>query len=411
MKVCLHVLSPLRTNIRAVRAVTALAQAGFMITLVDIEHHSSRSNDKDLAAKFIITPKEQEIENVNLRHIFLPERFALFYEPTHALRWLLFKALRMVYAIVVLLRTPADIYHASDLTALPACYIAALMHHKPLILEVYDMPLVSPQTMRWKWLYILCRRVLKLMVSRCYVVISPSPQIVQEMKRCYGSKAGMLLRNMPPYQPPPTSNHIRDYLNLSPRTRIVLYQGILMKDRGLDVIIPAARFLNPNIVIVFMGKGEMQAELQALIRQEGVTERVKMIPSVPYAELLTWTASTDVGLIIYRPDSPNVHMMLPNKLFEYLMAGVPILASPLEAVVEIVETYGVGHIVRSQQPEDVAKAINTLLANEEARVQMRINALAASQRDLNWNVESHKLVQLYYDILPEFRADESVLQR
>src|SRR5450432_381246 len=170
MKVCLHVLSPLRTNIRAVRAVTALAQAGFMITLVDIEHHSSRSNDKDLAAKFIITPKEQEIENVNLRHIFLPERFALFYEPTHALRWLLFKALRMVYAIVVLLRTPADIYHASDLTALPACYIAALMHHKPLILEVYDMPLVSPQTMRWKWLYILSKRVLKLMVSRCHVV-------------------------------------------------------------------------------------------------------------------------------------------------------------------------------------------------------------------------------------------------
>ena len=119
----------------------------------------------------------------------------------------------------------------------------------------------------------------------------------------------------------------------------------------LIYLVRAGHFLDPNNVIVLMGKGESQATLEALIAQEGVEQQVKLLPAVPYAELLTWTASADLGLIIYQAHSANVPMMLPNKLFEYLMAGVPVLASPLEAVVEIVNAYQVGNIINALDPQ------------------------------------------------------------
>jgi glycosyltransferase involved in cell wall biosynthesis len=236
------------------------------------------------------------------------------------------------------------------------------------------------------------------MMPRCSAVISPSPPLVKELQRFYGGPTAALVRNIPPYQPPVSSDRLRRYLNLDPKVRIALYQGSLGNDRGLDILVRAARFLDPDIVIALMGKGESQAVLEALITREGVGDRVKFVPPVPYVELLNWTASADIGLIIYRPQSANVPMMLPNKLFEYLMAGVPVLASPLEAVVDIINTYEVGSIVRSLDPEEVGHAMSALLADHKALGRMRRNALAACQRELRWDVESQQLIQLYQDV-------------
>jgi glycosyltransferase involved in cell wall biosynthesis len=142
------------------------------------------------------------------------------------------------------------------------------------------------------------------------------------------------------------------------------------------------------------------ARLEALITSEGVADRVKIIPAVPYEELLEWTASSDMGLIVYPPDySQNVQMMLPNKLFEFLMAGVPVLASPLEAVAEVIRAYGVGQVVSSLAPPDIGAAINAMLADQHALDRMRCNALRAAQEDLNWEKEQQKLVRLYHEIL------------
>jgi len=152
----------------------------------------------------------------------------------------------------------------------------------------------------------------------------------------------VVIRNILRYQPPISSDRLRHHLGLGSHTRIALFQGNL-DSRGIERLIPAAKFMDPGIVIVLMGQGANQADLETLIIREGVSNQVKIIPPVPYAELLTWTASADIGLIIYSPSSaqtlsPNIQMCLPNKLFEYLMAGLPILASSLDAVADIIMT-------------------------------------------------------------------------
>src|SRR5205823_11753156 len=149
--------------------------------------------------------------------------------------------------------------------------------------------------------------------------------------------------------------------------------------------------LEQNKVIVLMGKGigSTSVELEALASREGIADRVKILPPVPYEELLEWTASADIGLIVYSPDqSLNVKMCLPNKLFEYLMVGLPVLATPLDAVTDILRSYNVGRVVPSLNPEDIGVAINEMLAEQDTLASMRRNALEAVQHDLCWEKES-----------------------
>jgi glycosyltransferase involved in cell wall biosynthesis len=94
-------------------------------------------------------------------------------------------------------------------------------------------------------------------------------------------------------------------------------------------------------------------------------------------------------------------MYLPNKIFEYIMAGLPILSSQVDTVTEVLKTYAVGQILPSFAPDEIGEAINALLADRVALERMRRNALAASQQDLNWEKEGQQLIQLYQSILSE----------
>jgi len=210
-----------------------------------------------------------------------------------------------------------------------------------------------------------------------------------------------LIRNVPEYRTVSKSDRLRQYLGLTPETRIVLYQGYLQPNRGLDRLIRAAAFLEQDIVIVMMGKnrGTTQAQLEALIASEGVADRVKIIPPAPYTELLDWTSSADIGVNVASPDySLNVRCFLPNKLFEYLMSGVPVLTSSLEAMVEVINTYDVGQVLPSLEPADIGKAINKMLADPAALARMSSNALEATEKEFNWEKEKLKLIPLYEGI-------------
>jgi glycosyltransferase involved in cell wall biosynthesis len=388
-KICMHIVGAASADVRAMRAGTALAKAGFDISIIDVESQSTEENR----------------EGIRIKHMFVPKAFSA----TRFKRWSLFRAISLlIRGTLSLVTTSADIYHALDLPALPACYIAAIVRRKPVVFESYELPLSTlppaEMGMSRRLLQALLALLLRHIIPRCTAVIVVSQPIVEEMRRRYQCSNLSLIRNIAPYQRVVKNDILRQKLGLAAHVRIALYQGYLQPDRGLDTLIQAAPFLEKDTVIVIMGKDKvgMLAELDALIASKGIAERVKIIPAVPYEDLLTWTASADIGLIIYTPDySQNVQMMLPNKLFEFLTAGVPVLASPLEAVVDIITSYNIGYVVSSLAPASVGAAINAMLADQNALDRMRLNATRAAQEDLNWEKERQKLIQLYHDILKE----------
>lgn len=386
IKVCMHVLECVRDDGRVLREAKTLIEEGFAVSIVDIE--SERS-----------CPVEEDIHSIHVRHIIMPSWFSYFW---HFDPRFLFKAIWMLFRCILrLIQTPADIYHVHDAKALPACYIAALLRRKPLIFDAHELPLAE-RTIRWHGLSRVSQCLVARMVPKCAGVITVSPPIADVISKRYNYPKVSLIRNTPAYKTVPRSDRLRKHLGLGSEAMIALYQGNLQPDRQLDKLVQAATFLEKNIVIVLMGKGigSVPAELETLVSQAGITDRVKILPPVPYEELLEWTASADIGLIVYSPEqSLNVKMCLPNKLFEYLMVGLPVLATSLDAVVDVLCTYDVGRVVPSLKPEDIGTAINQMLADRNALASMHHNALDAAQHELCWEKESKQLVCLYQEIL------------
>ena len=388
--VCMHVLGTASTDPRVMRAATALVKRGYAVTLVDIADKADCQSEED-------------IRGICTKHVLVSRSFL----STQFDKWALVRvALLFVRSTLRVLQTQADIYHAHDVSALPACYIAASLRRKPIIFEAHEMPLferpLSDLGRSRRWLRKLLAVLLAYMVPRCAGIITVSPPIVEEIRCRYGVPEVTLIRSVPEYRAVAKSDRLRQYLGLKAEVRIALYQGNLQPNRILDRLVHAAAFLEQDIVIVMMGanRGTTQAQLEALISSERVSDRVKILPPVPYAELLDWTASADIGLTIFPPDySLSIRFTLPNKLFEYLMAGRPVLSSQLDAIAEVIKTYDVGQIVSSLSPSDIGTAINAMLADAAALARMRSNAFEVARRELHWENESQKLIQLYQAVL------------
>lgn len=385
IKVCMHVLERARTDGRVMRAATALKDAGFTLFIVDIENEGNQ--------------KVEDVSGICVKHVKVPGPFMA----TRFRRWGLIKALVLfLRSTLRLVLTPADVYHAHDIAALPACYIAARLRRKPLIFDAHELPLKELEGANRRWLRLVLTPPLVSIIRRSTGIITSSPFYAWEMRKRYRITEVSLIRNLPPYRVVAKSDRLRQHLGLSPATRIALYQGNIQADRGLDILVRAAPFLEKNIVIVMMGKGvePTLSELQALMESEEVADRVKILPPVPYAELLDWTASADLGLNVLPPDySLSIRYSLPNKLFEYMMAGVPVLSSALDATSEVIKSYDVGQVVSSLTALDVGSAINTMLADGDTLARMRMNALEAAQHELCWEKESDQLIALYRKIL------------
>lgn len=384
----MHILRDASTDVRAIRSGTALIQEGYDVSIIDIKNHGS-------------SPIKEELHGIHLQHLLIPN----WHTSRHSEVQFFITALRtFILSIIWLFQSRADIYHATELNALPACCIVAALRRKPLVYEAYELHIPYPETdvAFWRWASKPLMRFLAFALPRCAGVIATTPFYAQEMQKHFHLKEVTLLRNIPPYTTVQKNDRLREYLGLTPQTRIALYHGHLQRNRGLDKLVRAAAFLEENTVIVLMGDGysNVKQELEELVLTKGVADRIKFVPPTPhYEDLLDWIVSADLGLILYTPDySLAVKLILPNKLFEYIMAGVPVLASQLDAVAEIIATHDVGQIVPSLAPADIAAAINSLLADTATLARMRHKALDAAQQKFYWEKESEQLLYLYHKI-------------
>jgi glycosyltransferase involved in cell wall biosynthesis len=213
----------------------------------------------------------------------------------------------------------------------------------------------------------------------------------------------LVVRNCPdPYDPPGTRpDRIRELLGIPPDTAVVLYQGGLMTERGVEQGMEAILEV-PGAHYVVMGYGSQRAAFIELAAQARFRGRVSVIDAVPPEELLAWTASADVMLMAIQPTTLNHRFTTPQKLWEAIAAGIPVVASDLPGMAEVVREVGCGTLCDPTNPASIAAAIRELLAlSADARAAMRTRTLAAAHDRYNWRVQADVLLAGYAGLIGE----------
>jgi glycosyltransferase involved in cell wall biosynthesis len=298
---------------------------------------------------------------------------------------------------------PADIWHGMWIASLPAVVRAksrfggvGLYDSRDVFFESRDWPNVGR-----------VRRALLAAVERgwahsCAAVLTVNDAYAEMLEKNLGVARPVVVMNCPErYEPPePPPDLIRERLGLPPGTAVVLYQGGLLTERGIEETMEAIRDL-PEAVLVLMGYGGMRDAYSEQAAREPYVGKVFVLDAVPPEELLAWTASSDLSVMAIQPTTLNHRYTTPQKLFESLAAGVPVVASDLPGMAAIVRETRTGVLCDPTSSVAIAEAIRSLLRlSPDERREMRRRCLAAAHARYNWESQAGTLLELYARIAP-----------
>jgi glycosyltransferase involved in cell wall biosynthesis len=291
-------------------------------------------------------------------------------------------------------RQSIDAVHAHDLNTLPAAAAIARSTGARLVYDAHELyPDVSTLSELESNVW---RRVEPPLIRRADQVITVCDSIGEELVRRYAISPPQILLNCPPAagELPVDPMALRRMAGIDSDTEpIVLYQGGFVPNRGLEALVRAAAQLDRG-VIVMMGWGRLERELAAIVSRERLRDRVRILPPVSPAELASYTVGADVGVIPYEPVGLNNYFTTPNKLFEYIAAGLAVVASDLPELRKVLHGHGVGTTFARVEPGEIAQALNAVLGDPARLREMRANARAI-RAEYTWERQAMKLQAIY----------------
>ncbi|MFO7627503.1 MAG: glycosyltransferase family 4 protein [Candidatus Fermentibacteraceae bacterium] len=303
-------------------------------------------------------------------------------------------------------RAKADIYHAHDLDTLAICWTASRLRRARLVYDSHELWLESQKHLfedgrfqKWS-----AKVTEKCLARRADLVIAVTEMRAGHMRKLYpGMKAPVIVKNCPNLiTGAPTGEYLRLRMGCPPDCMIVLYQGILSSERGLEELIEAASILKGantgGVAFALMGSDYLHGRLDELIRSLGVGDMVFTFDPVPSEALAEVTVSADAGMILFRNSCLNHCFSLPNKLYEYMMAGIPVIASDLPEMKAVIEGTRCGLLVDPSSPPEIARAVAHLASRPEERRAMGERGLKAAQSEYNWKEQERILLNSYRGI-------------
>lgn len=293
---------------------------------------------------------------------------------------------------------PADLWHGMWAGSLPALERLRRRHGGRTVYDSRDVYLHARVFDRMR--PAMRRRFLRLeqrWARAADLVVTVNDAYADILVPLLGIPRPLVVRNCPdPYDPPGARpDRIRALLALPAETAVILYQGGLMTERGVEQGMEAILEV-PGAHYVVMGYGSQRAAFVELAGQPRFRGRVSVIDPVPPEELLAWTASADVMLMAIQPTTLNHRYTTPQKLWEAIAAGVPVVASDLPGMAEVVREVGCGTLCDATDPASIAAATRELLGlSPDERAEMRARMLAAAHDRYNWRAQAEVLLAAY----------------
>lgn len=204
-----------------------------------------------------------------------------------------------------------------------------------------------------------------------------------------------VVRNIPTESSQPPKLSMAD-LNLPEDKKIVILQGAYLDiDRGAKEAALAMQYLD-DVLLVVIGEGQEMSIVREIAERPGIKGKIAVFGKMPFEQLQQYTMQAALGLSLDKDTHLNYKYSLPNKLFDYLRAGIPVLTSKLPELVRIIEAKKIGTFISSHEPIDLARDIRSALGNPNLPV-WKQNATEAG-KEFSWENEARTIVQIFGEI-------------
>lgn len=365
-RIIVSVTSDLVSDNRVHKTCTTLTEMGFNVLLVG----------RKLPGSFSLSPQVYSTKRLKL----LFRKGPLFYA---CFNFRLF---------CLLLFSKFDVLLANDLDTLPANFLVSKLKNKPLVYDSHEFFTEVPELVHRPRVKKIWEKLELAMVPKlkyAYTVCDSIAKIYTEKYKV----PFRVVRNVPVAA--------NSYQKLKPTSenadKIILYQGAVNIGRGLEQAILAMKFV-PNARLVIAGDGDIRQQMQQLAESKGLQDKVQFLGRLSVENLTKLTPQASLGLSIEEDLGLNYHYALPNKLFDYIQARVPVLVSNLPEMAAIVNKYGIGEVTDSLEPKLLAQFFSGMLT-DDSRCKMWQQNLAVAARELTWENEKRVLREIFQPFL------------
>jgi glycosyltransferase involved in cell wall biosynthesis len=359
IKIVLAVTNDIVTDNRLHKVANTLCQNGYSVTLVGRRFSHS-------------VPL--------FNRSYYTRRFKLWFNKT-----VLFYANYNLRLLLYLLRVPLDIIVSNDLDTLPSCWLAAKLRKKVLVYDSHELFTELPELVKRPLVKKVWRLHERLLLPGVHLGYTVSQPIQKYFKQEY-SQDFELIRNV---------GYFRFDLEFKQNfdESIIVYQGAVNIGRGLELMIKTLPLLD-NVKLWIIGKGDIINSLKKLVLELGLEESVIFFGRIRIDELWKYTSKAHIGMSLEEDMGLNYRYALPNKLFDYIQARLPVVVSDLPEMSKLVDKYEVGSILRTRTPEALAAIIKDIIENTE-RQEIINQKLELAARELCWEREEERLIRLY----------------
>ncbi|MEA5446879.1 glycosyltransferase family 4 protein [Gammaproteobacteria bacterium AB-CW1] len=305
----------------------------------------------------------------------------------------LFRLYTHTLLLFALLGTRPHVVHAHDANTLVVGWLAARLSRARL---VYDAHEISTDREGYRHIRRWIGLIEKRLMPKADACITTTETRARFFARAYGVPRPRVLQNRPRYVALDKTERLRRELDLGPDWPIFVYQGGLQPGRGLEDLVTAAAEV-PAAYFVFIGGGRLEGELKGRAAELDVEDRVRFVPTVALDQLLDYTASADIGVQPIRNTCLNHFSTDSNKLFEYVMAGLPVVASDFPEIRAVVRGHELGLVFDPEKPGALVAALQEMLADPARQARWRANARRARE-SLSWEAQEDVLLSIYREM-------------
>lgn len=283
-----------------------------------------------------------------------------------------------------LLFSKQDILWANDLDTLFPNWLVAKLKHKPLIFDSHEHFTQVPELKANPFARKVWKKIEKLCIKGCDAVFTVCNPIKDYFKSEYGVDC-LVVRNIPSKTAINTTR-----IASKDKENILVWQGAVNVERGLEELCEAMKYIDAKLII--MGQGDIKSDLETMAKTLGIEDKVHFLGRLSFEKMMNETVKAKLAISIDKPTNGNYAISLPNKIFEYIDAAVPVLVSPLQEIEPIVRNFKTGVFINSYDPTELAKQINELLSNDSLLDSLAENCRIAAQ-EFCWENEEERIVE------------------